>query len=115
MSSNPQNPAPPLRTAKLFKNGRSQAVRLPKEFRFPGTEVYIRQNPTGEITLTPKPVEQSTHAPTTALAQSPTQNLSGEELIRIFDQTDFPEDFFVRDLSMPRELDIFNEPDLDRK
>ena len=30
-------------TAKLFKNGRSQAVRLPKEFRFKGTEVKIRQ------------------------------------------------------------------------
>ena len=28
-------------TAKLFKNGRSQAVRLPKEFRFEGTEVKI--------------------------------------------------------------------------
>ena len=27
-------------TAKLFKNGRSQAVRLPKEFRFKGTEIY---------------------------------------------------------------------------
>ncbi len=31
------------RTAKLFKHGRSQAVRLPKEFRFPGTEVRIRR------------------------------------------------------------------------
>lgn len=30
-------------TAKLFKNGRSQAVRLPKEFRFEGTEVAIRR------------------------------------------------------------------------
>jgi len=30
-------------TAKLFKNGRSQAVRLPKEFRFKGTEVKIRK------------------------------------------------------------------------
>jgi antitoxin VapB len=28
-------------TAKLFKSGRSQAVRLPKEFRFKGTEVRI--------------------------------------------------------------------------
>jgi antitoxin VapB len=31
------------RTAKLFKNGRSQAVRLPKDFRFPGDEVYIEK------------------------------------------------------------------------
>lgn len=28
-------------TAKLFKHGRSQAVRLPKEFRFEGTEVRV--------------------------------------------------------------------------
>ncbi len=31
------------RTAKLFNNGRSQAVRLPKEFRLPGKEVRIRR------------------------------------------------------------------------
>jgi len=30
-------------TAKLFMNGRSQAVRLPKEYRFEGTEVYIKK------------------------------------------------------------------------
>jgi antitoxin VapB len=30
-------------TAKLFRNGRSQAVRLPKEFRFEGEEVAIRR------------------------------------------------------------------------
>lgn len=29
--------------AKLFKNGDSQAIRLPKEFRFKGKEVYIRR------------------------------------------------------------------------
>ncbi len=32
-----------MRTAKLFINGRSQAVRLPKEFRFEGKEVGIRK------------------------------------------------------------------------
>ena len=31
------------KTAKLFRNGRSQAVRLPREFRFEGDEVRIRQ------------------------------------------------------------------------
>jgi antitoxin VapB len=31
-------------TAKLFRNGRSQAVRLPKEFRFEGQEVAIRRD-----------------------------------------------------------------------
>lgn len=30
-------------TAKLFQNGRSQAVRLPKAFRFEGTEVLIKR------------------------------------------------------------------------
>jgi len=30
--------------AKLFANGRSQAVRLPKEFRMPGTEVLVRRH-----------------------------------------------------------------------
>ncbi len=32
-----------MKTAKLFKNGDSQAVRLPKEFRFEGTEVLIKR------------------------------------------------------------------------
>jgi antitoxin VapB len=30
-------------TAKLFENGRSQAVRLPKECRFGGSEVFVRK------------------------------------------------------------------------
>lgn len=32
------------RTAKLFMHGRSQAVRLPKEFRFPGKEVKVSRD-----------------------------------------------------------------------
>lgn len=32
-----------LKTAKLFQNGQSQAVRLPKEFRFDGTLVFIKK------------------------------------------------------------------------
>lgn len=32
-----------METAKLFINGRSQAVRLPKDFRFSGNEVFIRK------------------------------------------------------------------------
>lgn len=44
-------------TAKLFKNGRSQAVRLPKQFRFPGDEVYVTRQ--GEkVILAPKPPHQ---------------------------------------------------------
>ena len=34
------------RTAKLFLNGRSQAVRLPADLRFEGREVFIRQDET---------------------------------------------------------------------
>ena len=42
-----------MQTAKLFKNGPSQAVRLPKDFRFEGEEVYVRRE--GEaVVLTPK-------------------------------------------------------------
>ena len=36
-------------TAKLFKSGRSQAVRLPKEFRFKGKEVRIRRHGNGVL------------------------------------------------------------------
>ena len=42
--------------AKLFTNGRSQAVRLPAAFRFEGTEVFIRRDPaTGDVILSPRP------------------------------------------------------------
>lgn len=33
-----------MQTAKLFRNGRSQAVRLPREFRFEGEHVLIRKS-----------------------------------------------------------------------
>lgn len=44
------------RTAKLFRNGRSQAVRLPADLRFAGNEVFIRQDPvTGDVILSRRP------------------------------------------------------------
>jgi antitoxin VapB len=43
------------RTAKLFKHGRSQAVRLPKEFRMAGTEVRVRRIGRGVLL---EPIEQ---------------------------------------------------------
>jgi antitoxin VapB len=44
------------RTAKLFYNGRSQAVRLPAEYRFQGAEVYVRRDPaTGDVILSRRP------------------------------------------------------------
>ena len=42
-------------TAKLFKNGQSQAVRLPKAYRLPGDEVYVRRIGNAVVLL---PVEQ---------------------------------------------------------
>ena len=42
--------------AKLFKNGRSQAVRLPAEFRFAEKEVYIHRDPlSGDVVLSRRP------------------------------------------------------------
>ena len=40
-------------TAKLFKNGRSQAVRLPKKYALPGDEVYVKRV-NGIVMLIPK-------------------------------------------------------------
>jgi antitoxin VapB len=42
-----------METAKLFLNGRSQAVRLPKAFRFKGNEVYVKKTSEG-VLLIPK-------------------------------------------------------------
>jgi antitoxin VapB len=41
-------------TAKIFTSGRSQAVRLPKNFRFKGKEVYIKKE-NGKVILSEKP------------------------------------------------------------
>ena len=44
------------RKARLFKNGGSQAVRLPAEYRFEGDEVYItRDETTGDVILSAQP------------------------------------------------------------
>lgn len=44
------------RRAKLFKNGASQAVRLPGEFRFAGDEVFAtRDDRTGDVILSTQP------------------------------------------------------------
>lgn len=44
------------KTAKLFMNGRSQAVRLPSTYRFEGSEVYVRRDPaTGDVILSRRP------------------------------------------------------------
>ena len=43
-------------TAKVFTSGRSQAVRLPKDFRFKGKEVYIKKEK-GKVILSEKPLK----------------------------------------------------------
>ena len=42
--------------AKVFQNGRSQAVRLPAAFRFDAKEVYVRRDPaSGDVILSRRP------------------------------------------------------------
>ncbi len=66
------------RIAKLFTNGRSQAVRLPAAYRFETKEVFIRRDPdTGDVILSRKPatwddffaILSDTHAPSDFLDQ----------------------------------------------
>jgi antitoxin VapB len=45
--------------ARVFKNGRSRAVRIPKEFEFEGDEVTIRREADGSLTLVPARRERS--------------------------------------------------------
>jgi len=48
------------RTAKIFMNNRSQAVRLPKEFQFNTTEVFIRKDGS-DVVLSPRPLDWSSY------------------------------------------------------
>ena len=48
------------RTAKIFMNNRNQAVRLPKEFQFATTEVFIRKQG-DEVILTARPKDWSAY------------------------------------------------------
>ena len=49
-----------MQTAKVFKTGRSQAVRLPAEFRFDTDEVFIRRDPlTQDVVLSRRPADWS--------------------------------------------------------
>jgi antitoxin VapB len=43
-----------MKTAKIFKHGNSQAVRLPKEFRFAGDQVQITRSGSGVLLLPSK-------------------------------------------------------------
>jgi antitoxin VapB len=77
------------RTAKLFRNGRSQAVRLPVEYRFEGSEVYIRRDPSGDVVLSRRPE-------------------SWQDFFQFMKSVEVPEDFLSdRRDAPPQERDLF--------
>ena len=49
-----------MQTARVLRNGNSQVVRLPKQFRLPAGEIYIRKDAaTGDIVLSRRPAPGS--------------------------------------------------------
>lgn len=46
-----------MTTAKVFKNGRSQAIRLPREFRVDTEEVYLKKTREGFLVIPKDPWE----------------------------------------------------------
>jgi antitoxin VapB len=77
-------------TAKLFMNGRSQAVRLPSIYRFDCDEIYIRKDPeSGDIILSRKPG-------------------SWDDFFKLIDSIKVPKDFMDdRDNDISPEKDLF--------
>lgn len=57
------------RTAKVFTTNRSQAIRLPKEFRFQTSEVYIQKRG-DQVILTPRPDNWRAYLDSGAVASS---------------------------------------------
>jgi len=55
------------RTAKIFMNNRSQAVRLPKEFQFTTSEVFIRRQG-DDVVLSTRPTDWSLYLASTSVA-----------------------------------------------
>jgi len=78
------------RTAKLFRNGRSQAVRLPSEYRFQGSEVFIRRDQaTGDVVLSRRPE-------------------SWKDFFDLADKIEVPEEFMTdRDNPPPQKRKLF--------
>ncbi|MDQ3197352.1 MAG: antitoxin [Burkholderiales bacterium] len=76
--------------AKLFSNGRSQAVRLPAAYRFEGSAVYIRKDPaTGDVILSRKPG-------------------SWEDYFKLMESIELPNDFMAdREDGPAQERDLF--------
>jgi antitoxin VapB len=78
---------PQTTKARVFKTGRSQAVRIPLEFRFTTDEVYIRRDPqTGDVILSQAPG-------------------TWEEIFAALDEAGVPDDFLVnREQGTAREI-----------
>lgn len=67
-------------TAKLFVNGRSQAVRLPAAFRFDTNEVFIRKDPvTGDVILSRRPEDWNSFLAATKNIEVPEDFLGAAE------------------------------------
>ncbi|MFN3228647.1 MAG: antitoxin [Asticcacaulis sp.] len=67
-------------TAKLFMTGQSQAVRLPKAFRFDGTEVEIRRDAlTGDVILRARQTDWDSFFALAAQTPVPADFLSPQE------------------------------------
>ena len=67
-------------TAKIFTNGRSQAVRLPAAYRFDTHEVFIRKDPvTGDVILSRRPDDWSGFLAAAQKVQVPYDFLSPDE------------------------------------
>jgi len=79
-------------SAKIFLNGRSQAVRLPAAFRFNCNEVFIRKDPrTGDVILSRKPG-------------------TWDDFFDLLKTVEIPKDFMVeREDSLTQERDVFND------
>jgi antitoxin VapB len=76
--------------AKVFMSGRSQAVRIPAEFRFTAKELYIRRTPGGDVILSPKPERKSL-----------------KEIYALLDEAGVPDDFMAgRDMRQAEEREI---------
>ncbi|MGC1181352.1 antitoxin [Legionella sp.] len=79
-------------SAKIFMNGRSQAVRLPAAYRFNCNEVFIRKDPkTGDVILSRKPG-------------------TWDDFFDLLKTVEVSKDFMIeREDSLPQERDIFND------
>lgn len=75
--------------AKLFANGRSQAVRLPAAYRFDAKEVFIRRDPqTGDVILSRKPADWDGFFAILKTAQAPADFLDKRERAQASEERD---------------------------